>query len=203
MPADSNALAEIYAKSLFELAEADGGNDSIQERGDELEQVCELARGDAAFRKFLASPIIDARRRGDSLRKILSGQVSDLLLRFLLVVNDKGRLSELEAISTAFNGLVEAVFGRVEIDVYTPTPIDEATRLHLKTRIGEVIGKEPVLHCQVDATMIGGLRLRIGDQLIDGSIQTQLRRLGHRLVSHGSDSIRGDMATFVDGGDGR
>ena len=101
MTRHTDALSAMYARSLYELAEEAGGRDKILEVADEIEQVCELAVDDRAFREFLGSPIVERGRRGDALRNIFRERVTDLVLRFLLVLNDRGRLGHLEAIGDA------------------------------------------------------------------------------------------------------
>src|SRR5690606_41207211 len=91
MPHAQDALATVYATSLFELAEAAGGRAKIEEVGDELEQLLELTRSNRSFGEFLSSPIIDRGGRQEALRSMFNGRVSDLTLRFLLVLNRKGR----------------------------------------------------------------------------------------------------------------
>lgn len=198
----ADALAHVYARSLYELAEQAGGLDKIFEVGAELEQICELARADKAFAEFLGSPIIAKGRRGEALGSIFRDQVTDLTLRFLLVVNEKGRLGHLEPINSAFDQLVQAAHDRVEVDVFTAQPIDAGEQQAIADRIKAAIGKEPVLHPYTDPGMIGGIKLRIGDRLIDGSVATRLRRLRHTMHSSGGAAVRGRFDRIIqeDGG---
>ncbi len=186
----TDALAGVYARSLYELAEEAGGRDKILEVADEIEQVCELARGDHAFREFLSSPIVDRGRRADALRGIFRERVTDLVLRFMLVLNDRGRLGHLESIAGAYDHLVHEAFGRVEVDVFTPGTLDPEQVRSLEQRIGAALSKEPVVYTYTDPDMIGGLKLRIGDQLIDGSVAARLRRIRQSLLTSGSSAIR-------------
>jgi len=181
MPTHTDALAQVYARSLYELAEQAGGRDKITEIGQELEEICELVRGDRACREFLASPIIERDRREESLRRIFSDRVTDLTLRFMLVLNAKGRLKHLQTIADAYDQLVQETFGRVEVDLYTAAPLGEDQIESIRTRIRQSLGKDPVLYTYTDESMLGGLRLRIGDQLIDGSVAGRLRRMRHEL----------------------
>ncbi|MCZ6836723.1 MAG: ATP synthase F1 subunit delta [Planctomycetota bacterium] len=197
----TDALAQIYARSLYELAEAAGGQEKIVEIEDELEQICELARADQVFREFLTSPIIDVKRRAEAMHRIFNDRITDLALRFLLVLNAKGRAGHLESISTGYSQLVQAAQGRVEVDLYTPGPLGDEQVQSIKQRIQQAIGKEPVLHRFTDPDMLGGLKLRIGDQLIDGSVATRIRRMRQNLMSSGSTDLRESFDRIVDGGD--
>jgi|TARA_B100000959_G_scaffold139205_1_gene146306 F-type H+-transporting ATPase subunit delta len=194
----TDALATVYAKSLFELASDAGGNDKVVEIADELEQICELLRQDKEVRLFFTSPIIDVPKRSETISAIFSNRVTDLTLRFLLVLNNKGRLNHLESISVAFDLLVQEAFGRVEVDVFTPTAIDADSINIIKGKVQSMLGKEPVLHPYVDKKMLGGLKLRIGDQLIDGSVQTKLRRLSESIKNSGGTAIREQFETYLE-----
>jgi F-type H+-transporting ATPase subunit delta len=200
MTAHTDALAQVYARSLYELADEAGGRDKIVEVAQELEQTCELARADRTFAGFLASPIINRAKRGAALRRIFHGNVTDLVLRFLLVLNDRGRLRHLETIDDAFDQLVHEAFDRVEVDVFTPGPLDRGQIDALKQRIGAALGKEPVLYTYTDRTMIGGLKLRIGDQLVDGSVSSRLRRLRQSLLRGGGTAMRDRVERVIEEG---
>ncbi len=198
MRVNADALAKVYAKSLFELAMDAGGSDKLVEIADELEQICELAREDKKINLFLSSPVVDVTARGKTLSAIFTNSITDLTLRFLLVLNNKGRLDRLESIETAFDQLVQEEFGRVEVDVITPVAIDTDSLATIKEKIHAALGKEPVIHPYVDAGLLGGIKLRIGDQLIDGSLQTRLRNLGEELKNNGGAAVRERYEAFMD-----
>src|SRR5690349_12007951 len=96
--AQPDALANVYAHALMELAEAKGGRAEIESVLGELEELAEVARANPKFGEFLRSQAVPASQRAGSLEKILKGRVSDLVLRFILVVNEKGRLGHFGAI---------------------------------------------------------------------------------------------------------
>ncbi|MGE4198958.1 MAG: FoF1 ATP synthase subunit delta, partial [Phycisphaerales bacterium] len=119
-----DALARVYARSLFEMArDSGGGQATIESTLGELEDILEVARTNPRFGEFLSSRILPVDKREASLRAILSGRASDLVMRFILTLNRKGRLSRLAPIVAAYDELVQESFGRVEVDVYTASPI--------------------------------------------------------------------------------
>ena len=90
----------------------------------------------------------------------------------------------------------QEAFGRVEVDVFTASgSVDDATKSALAADLKKSLGKEPVLHFYADAAMIGGLKLRIGDRLIDGSVAAQLRRMRSALLDGGLAGR--DAGTFL------
>lgn len=194
-----DAVARVYAQSLFELGEAAGGDAKLVEIGEELQGIVEIVRGDAAFAEFLRSPIVERGKRADTLRRVFDGKVTDVLLRFLLVLNDKGRLGHLDDVSDGYGELLNDRFGRIEVDVYTVDGALDAAQLEqLAQKVKGRLGKDPVFHQYADPSMIGGLVLRIGDQLIDGSVRGQLRGMRESLLENGSASIRSGGDGFLE-----
>lgn len=195
-----DAIARVYAQSLLELAEAAGGNEKVAETSEQLHAIVEIVRAESAFAEFLRSPIVKRSNRGASLQRILDGQVSDLLLRFILVLNDKGRLARLSDIAAAFEELLNDRFGRVEVDVFSVEGrLDDAQMSLLSEKIRTRLGKEPVFHQHADPSLLGGLVLRVGDQLIDGSVRGRLRDLRESLLDRGAAAIQADGESFYSG----
>ncbi|MDA0803853.1 MAG: ATP synthase F1 subunit delta [Planctomycetota bacterium] len=199
MPAMIDEVGKVYAQSLFDLAKTAGGEQSLRDCADELEVVAEVSRGNRTFREFLHSPIIDPEKRAASLEKMFGGTLSDLVVRFLLVVNRKGRLGDLEGILAAYEALLEESFGFVEVTVYTldGKPLEGDSLSVVTAEVERATGRRPVFHDLADPAMIGGIKLRIGDQLIDGSIATRLSRLRTRLIDTGSAAVRENIEKFL------
>lgn len=195
--APPDALATTYARSLFELADQ-SGQGTLEAALAELEDILEIARSDKKFSEFLASRSITADARDASLVKIFQGRASDLTLRFLRVLNHKGRLSNLPAIVEALDALVQEKFGRVEVDVFTAEPLPTEQVGQLAQRLGTALKKEVVLHPYVDANMIGGVKLRIGDQLVDASLATRLAAMRDQLQDEGLAALRAKFGRVIE-----
>jgi F-type H+-transporting ATPase subunit delta len=197
MPDRTDEIARVYAESLLALAEARGGN-GISEVGEELEGLAQIVRGDRGFAEFLRSPVVDANAREASLRRTLDGRVSPLVRDFILVLNRKGRLGEFVNVAAAYDALVQERLGRVEVDVYTASgPVGEEVLAAVRAKVKSALGKEPVLRMHVEPSMIGGLKLRIGDQLIDGSVATRLENLRQHVLETGRGDLRADPDRFL------
>ncbi|GMV25486.1 MAG: hypothetical protein AMXMBFR58_15170 [Phycisphaerae bacterium] len=198
MQSATDAVSTVYARSLFDLAEKSGGRQAIEDTLNELEEILELTRHDRRFGEFLASRVITADRRAGSLEKIFKGRVSDLTHQFLQVLNEKNRLGHLPSITAAFDSLVQKHFGRVEVDVITADPITPDDLRAIQARLASSLGKEVIAHPYTDASMIGGVKLRIGDQLIDGSLATRLRKLKDQLATSGTAALRARFDQMFD-----
>ncbi|MBM4109138.1 MAG: ATP synthase F1 subunit delta [Phycisphaerae bacterium] len=188
--AKPDALATTYATSLFDLAMGKGGQAHAESILGQLEDILELARSDARFGEFIASRVVATDRRAASLDRIFKGRADDLVVRFLQILNEKDRLGQLPAIVAAYDAVCQHRFGRVEVDVFTAEPLAPDAIAALRSRLGQTLGRDVVLHPYVDAGMIGGVKFRLGDQLVDASIATSLRRLREQLQSDGAGKLR-------------
>ena len=187
------ALSAVYAKSLFESRFAEGGRSAVEETMGELEDILELIRDNGQLGELMSTPAITVKDRGESLDRMFKGKISDSTLRFMHVMNQRSRLSAFAAVVGSFDHALQQSLGRVEVDVFTAAELDTDAKNALSNKLGTAVGREVVLHAYVDASMIGGVKVRIGDQLIDGSVSTQLRSLRDRLSNEGMANARAKM----------
>jgi F-type H+-transporting ATPase subunit delta len=103
-------------------------------------------------------------------------RLTDLLL-------ERRRLASVPEIAEQFQSLLLQEKGIVVADVTTAVPIDAAGQQMIQKQLSELVGKDVELRTQVDPAIIGGMVARIGDNLIDGSVSNQLRRLHERLTT--------------------
>lgn len=193
-----DAVDRVYAQSLFELAEAQGGREQLEAVAGELEELANLIRSHHELAELLGSRIIPAADKERSLNAIFKGRLSDLVLRFLLVLLRKERLNRTLPITVAFDELIQERFGRIEIDLYTRHPLPADQIESIRQRLHKALQREPVLHTYVDETMIGGVRMQVGDKLVDASIDTQLRRMRERLIENGANQVRARFDRIVE-----
>lgn len=192
-----DALATTYARTLFVLAEAQGGKTLVESVLGELEDILELARQDPKFGEFMSSRVLSAAKRDASLRRMFGSAVSPLTLNFLLLLNRKGRLWYLIPIVSAFDAVVQERFGRVEVDVFTAEPMSADDVRAVRERLAKSLNKEVIVHPYTDGSMIGGVKFRIGDQLVDASLATRLRKLRDQLATQGSAALRSRIDKLI------
>jgi F-type H+-transporting ATPase subunit delta len=184
--AQPDAVATTYAKSLLDSLKFSGGSSATIETAlAELQAVLDMARNDKGFSEFLASRIISAEARDGALQRIFGGKLAPTTVNFLRVLNDKGRLSSLPGIVTAFEHLAQESFGNIEVYVSTTTPLSDDEKNRLTDRLRAALKSQPILHCTIDPSMIGGIRIQIGDHLIDASVVTKLAQVRENLASTG------------------
>ena len=186
------SVARVYCRSILELAETADVAESLLE---EMQEVLDLRDRHAGFRDFLTSPLVDPRERRDLIEKMLRGRASDLLVNTLQVLNRHGRLDILETLVEVYRRQHQKRHGQIDVRVTTPVPLSDELRRELAAAAERMVGRRPNLIEEVDASLIGGLVVRIGDRKFDTSVATQLRGLRQTLRETASRAIytaRGD-----------
>ena len=166
------AIADVYAKALTKLAVEAGVEEATLE---ELADLVAYVNANAAFESFLTSVTVDSDARRKTLEKTLRGRASDLLVNFLQVLNTKERMPLLEQVYVRYRLGFEAKRGQVDVTATSATPLSGATREALLGALRRYTGREPILTEEVDASLIGGLVVRVGDEKIDFSVSRQLQ----------------------------
>ena len=194
----TSALARTYAKSLMELAET-AGPEVVEQVAQELADIVDLLRATPDLKALFDSPAVNAAKRAVSLEKIFKGQVSDLTYRFIQVVNDKGRLDQFGVFKVAFDQALMDKRGQVEVEICTATELPASQAEQIGKNIGTALNCIARVSSRVDPAMIGGLKLRIGDKLIDGSVATRLAAIKRQMIEKGHESIRAGAQTMLEG----
>ena len=167
-----------YAEAAFELAARDKTVSTWQR---DLAFAAELAR-DARVTAAADSPAVPVAVRRKVVRKLLSTRVSPLALNLALLLAERGRFSILPDVSSEYDALVRKSLGIVAATVTTPAPLSQRELAAVKKRVEELAGGRVELSTAIDASLLGGLRVRIGDLQIDASVSGRLERLRARLV---------------------
>lgn len=183
----TTAVGRVYAQALVELAESEDQLDAVAE---EVAGLSALLENDADLVRLIDNPIIQRSDRRGMVQRLFENKVSDLLYRFLQVVNQKDRLAALPSICRAFASFMAEKRNELDVDAYVAQPMDDATAARVADGLGASLGKKVNLIQHVDESLIGGLKLRIGDRLIDASVQSQLQRMEQKLIAAGRERAR-------------
>jgi F-type H+-transporting ATPase subunit delta len=176
-----HSLAAVaYAQAMLELANESHSADSV---GTELRDLRQIVETDPQFAQVVSDPAIGNDERDRFLRKVFEGRASQVVLNFLLLLNEKSKLVLLAGISGAYDDLLEKQQGKVEVDVTTAQDLSADQIETVRQKISEALGRTAVVHQYLDPSIIGGLILRVQDQLIDGSVRAQLSAMRNRLLA--------------------
>jgi len=172
-------LAIAYAQALLDLAnEAKIAN----ETGQELRDLRQVIDTNAEFAQLLDNPAVGTEERGQLLHRVFDGKASHLMMNFLGLVNEKGRLGILPAIAGAYDELLDKQFGKIEVDITVAQRLGDDQLETVRRTVSEALKRDAVVHQYVDEAIIGGVVLRVQDQLIDGSVRAQLTAMRHKLL---------------------
>lgn len=181
------AVARPYAEALLAIAEEAGSADQVRE---ELEAIERLAAGNPDFAEYLVNPAVDAEARKNGLERMFRGKASDLVVDTLQVMNRKGRAALAPAVAAAYRALHDRREHRVEVRVTSAVPLDDAQRRRLAAAIERGTGLTPSLVERVDASLVGGLVVALGDTKVDASLARRLENLSEALRERASRQLR-------------
>jgi F-type H+-transporting ATPase subunit delta len=181
-------IGTIYARAFLGMAENAGKAEPlVQELNDLLQQVIEPH---PELDRTLSSPRINVAEKRQLVDRILGGRVSDELVRFLYVVAEHGRMNCLREIRHAVWDQFQASRGTVRVQVTTAEPIANQLRDNIRETLAQKLGRNVELSVHVDPELVGGLMVRVGDTVFDGSIANQLRQLRVAAVERTYEQLR-------------
>lgn len=170
--------ARKYAGALFAVASSQNLLDRAM---NDLREVTLVTKAHPELMVIMRQPRIRIDRKKDLARRLFSGAVHDLLDDFLQLLVDKRRFPLIEAIQKEFARLMDEYQRILPVEATTAVPLEADQQEQLRRRLEEQTGYNVQLTTRVDAEILGGLRIRMKGQLIDGSVVTQLRRIREQL----------------------
>ena len=173
------SLAGRYATALFELAR-DGKQ--LEAVGASLATLRQTLRDSDEFRELTSSPIISRDQATGAVAATAAAMRLDpLTTNFVGVLARNRRLAQLPAIIRAFNMLAANHRGETTAEVTSAHALDDDQVQALRTNLKSRIGRDVSVDLTVDPAILGGLVVKIGSQMIDGSIRTKLNTLAHAM----------------------
>ncbi len=173
-------LADLYARSLLDLARE---ADAVEAIADDLETVTALLAQEPDFETFLASPYFAEQTKRDLIRKVLTGKLHDLTLRFLCVMIDHGRGALLPEILERFRQLHRAYQGYEAVTVTVARSLSQEQTDKLRQDLAQAIRAKIDLDVQVDPSILGGIIIRHADNMLDNSVRGRLLRTVRQVAN--------------------
>ena len=167
-------LDKRYALALYTVAEEKG---KVEEYLNDLREIVSLMKNDFEFLKVIKHPEISTSRKKKIFIKIFKGKIDEDLLSFLLILIEKDRilfteekLKEMEKIHLERNNTLM-------VEVKTVIPLQESERETLRTKLYNMYDKKIIFDEKLDKNIIGGVYIRVGDDVIDGTIKNKLQEM--------------------------
>jgi len=174
-------VARNYAEALALLAQRQGGG-AVESYGTTLDLVAGAIEADPTITSVLLSPRVSKAAKRGVIERALAGVADPPFVRWLTAVVARDRQGLLPLMSAAYQGIVDQKLGRVHAGVVTAHDVDEALARTIAERLRAVVGKVVVPHFRTDRALLGGLVVRIGDRVFDGSLRRRMRLLRHQML---------------------
>ena len=181
----SARLGQVYAEALHAAAVAEDRADPV---GEELQAAADAVRSSPKVAAFLASGAVAKKTKFPVLAAGFEQNASGLLRKFLGVLTQNNRLELLPAVAAAYRDLRDKAHNRVRATVTSAVPLTPDQLASVKQTLTTNLQAEPVLTARVDADLLGGLVVRVGDRVFDTSVRTRLLSLQNTLLAgtHGA-----------------
>ena len=175
-------VALRYAKSLISLAEE---RDVLEQVKGDMEIILSVCEESQDFSNMLKSPVVKADKKSAILNQVFGNKISELSLSFLNLLTSKKREAILGAVAENYINLYNESKNIVSATVTTAAAITEDIRAQVLTQLKSVVGDADVrIEERVDASLIGGFVLRVGDLEFNASVANKLQKLKREFVSN-------------------
>jgi len=174
-----STAANRYAQALFELAQQHNQLTSVEE---DLREVKVVFKENKEVLELLVSPKLSKERKKDLIRELF-GQANPLVLNTLLVLIDSKRITETVEVANEFSILSYEAQGIAEAKVFSTRPLSDEERTSISAAFAHKVGKQTLrIENEIDPSLIGGIRLQIGNRIFDSSVSAKLDRLKKQLI---------------------
>ena len=173
-------IARNYAEALVELA---GRAKDLRGWGSLVHSIADAMMRDQKLRAFLETPRVDAATKNTVLRKALADRAPSKFVRFIEAVVTRRRQMLIPEIAREYSDLVDRLENRMHATVTVARDPDDKTRKLLAERLSHVFAKTVVPHITVDDRILGGVIVRVGDTVMDGSVRSRLATLRRRMLA--------------------
>jgi len=177
----SQAVARVYAEALLDMAEA--GESDLGKIVDDLRAVQNVSEVAQDFGRFFSSPKLDVGHKKQIINELFEGKIGREVMGLIHVLIDKRREPVFNNIVAEFERYKDIREGRIHAYATVARELEEDQLGHLTRSLEEISGKKVVVHQKVDPRVIGGLIVKMGDHIIDGSLRRRLDRLRRGMVA--------------------
>lgn len=188
-------LGSVYAKALLGATEKQGNTDAVLGELESL--VHDVLDKLPQFAAALRTPRIATEEKIAILQKAFGGKMSPVLLNFLKVAAEHSRLDCLPSIAQESRKLVNQLRGRVAVKLQSAQPLNNQLRDLIVARLQTLLGREVDLQASVDSELLGGLVVRVGDTVYDGSLANKLNRMRSVAVERTARTMRESLDRFA------
>lgn len=169
-----------YAEALINISAEQDAIDAFQQ---DLGTFAEIYSGEPGFKSFLLSPQNEISNKKTVVKNAFDGRIKAVVVSFILLLLDKGRIKHLPDIYNEFVKLADEKRSILNISIISATPLDDGQISIITEKYRKLYSAASVkAQIEVDASLIGGVRVVIGDKMTDASVKGRLKELQHLLL---------------------
>jgi F-type H+-transporting ATPase subunit delta len=174
----SASVAKRYARALFDAAVEQKAVEAVLQ---DLKTAVTSIANEPAFQDLLLHPNVDTSVKEELLQKVFGGKVHELVMGVLILIVKRDRSDMLTFLLSEYTKIANEHSGKTTAIVYSPLPLTEQEAQSVANTFGTVTGKKVEIENVLEPTLIGGIQVRIGDRIYDGSLSGKLSRLQKTL----------------------
>jgi F-type H+-transporting ATPase subunit delta len=171
-------IAQVYARSLFEVAAEQEKIDEIREQ---LGELADALDGDQNLQIFFFSPYFSTIEKQEGLERALDG-ADPILVNFLKLLIENHRMPVVFRVRRAYEALWEDANHLLPVSVTSAVELDKATVSQIGDKIAQQTGRKVQLSSTVDSDILGGIVVRVGNQVLDASVRNRLEQLRKQVA---------------------
>lgn len=174
----NTVVSERYAQALFQLANGENLIDKIRE---DLKLVVDTMNQYPEFTGLLFQPVINSADKKEMFTKIFSDKLNKYTLNFVSLLIDKKRETLIEEIAELYTAMVNKLHSKVVAKVYTAIEVQDSELNLLRARLESYLDKKVDMETYVDKSIMGGVLVKLGDRVIDGTLKTRFENMARSL----------------------
>ena len=171
-------IAAVYARSLFEVAKEQGKLDEVREQ---LGQFADAMQQDRELQVFFFSPYFSTQEKQDGLDRAVSG-ADETIVNFLKLLIENHRMPVIFRVRRGYDKLWEEENKLLPVQITSAVELDQGTVKQIGDRIAEQTGRKVDLSAAVDSDLLGGIVVRVGNQVLDASVRNRLEQLRKQVA---------------------
>ena len=171
-------IANVYARSLFEVAQEQGNLDAVREQ---LGEFADALDGDQQMQVFFFSPYFSTQEKEEGLDKVVT-DADPIFLNFLKLLIEKHRMPAVFRVRRTFDEMWREENKLLPVEITSAVELDENTVKQIGDRIGEQTDQKIDLSARVEPDILGGIVVRVGNSIIDASIRARLEQLRKQVA---------------------
>ena len=177
--AEASTLARPYAQAIFNLANA---NNTLKAWSDKLALLKEVAANES-MAEIITNPDVSAEQTVALFADICKDGLDEQGMNFLKLAAENGRLEILPKIAESFEAMRAEAEGNIEAQVISAYAVNATQKKSIAEALKKKLGREVTITTKTDKSLLGGVIIRAGDIVIDGSVKSQLEKITHSLLS--------------------